>query len=382
MDPPPARLVPSRPQLQWQARSNLSVFTHTLHLLDLDLLPDWPHISESTFSNSKSSLNLQARVKSTEWALYHLFRLYSPSETLSKLSSHFPPATSIQSKNLRAGLYKWLSELKSSGILPREVVLRKTMLDECKGEKYEEVLAKFAMAVLREKFAIQGKNVHAVRKSGYKAAEGPDADNIVPLILAHRAALQQSLRTRQNLQSKATEFSEHLAQMRRDIDMSLQELQMPPHNTPGVKGDLPPNELHALREQVNLAFAGDRRWARFILEGTASSTSGPLLQKLPEWPFEHGGTAVSDHIGAEDVAEDVDEPMRQLQSLISRQQEHIDRLTRLRDSLLGGTEVRTETKLPAISSAESMTTTSAAEKVVSEIPQLRFDRHLELKLKV
>lgn len=59
--------------------SNLSVFLTNLRLLDLDLLPDWPGITPSTFVGKDAGQ--KKRVQSVEWALYQLFMIWDPDET-------------------------------------------------------------------------------------------------------------------------------------------------------------------------------------------------------------------------------------------------------------------------------------------------------------
>ena len=65
----------------WAGPSSIVTFVRCLRLLDLDLLEDWPEITEDTFSTASAKQNLQARTKCVEWSLYRLFELWSPSET-------------------------------------------------------------------------------------------------------------------------------------------------------------------------------------------------------------------------------------------------------------------------------------------------------------
>jgi hypothetical protein len=65
----------------WTGPTSIVTFVRCLRLLDLDLLEDWPEITEDTFSTAPAKLNLQARIKCVEWSLYRLFELWSPSET-------------------------------------------------------------------------------------------------------------------------------------------------------------------------------------------------------------------------------------------------------------------------------------------------------------
>ena len=108
-----------------------SLFLTNLRLLNLDTLADWPSITPSTFSN----VDARARIKAAEWSLYQLFRISDPATTAEKLQPFFPPLEPLQSINLRAALYRCLDGLKKSGILGRDVVLRKTMLDELQTDR-------------------------------------------------------------------------------------------------------------------------------------------------------------------------------------------------------------------------------------------------------
>lgn len=60
--------------------SNISLFLTNLHLLDLDLLPDWPGINTLTFTNKDATQGQKKRVQCVEWALYQLFALWDPEE--------------------------------------------------------------------------------------------------------------------------------------------------------------------------------------------------------------------------------------------------------------------------------------------------------------
>lgn len=70
----------SQPQ-SWPGRSHITTFVRCLHLLNLDLLEDWPGVTEHLFTAKVAQQNLQQRVKATEWSLYRLFELFDPAET-------------------------------------------------------------------------------------------------------------------------------------------------------------------------------------------------------------------------------------------------------------------------------------------------------------
>ncbi|KIW55657.1 hypothetical protein PV05_04388 [Exophiala xenobiotica] len=210
---------PAFARSQWHPRGHIAIFLRTLHLLDLNFLPDFPDISESTFHAAKAPANLQQRFKGVEWALYRLFELYDPGETRTTLKPHFPPSTPKESLSLRAALYKSLTELKKNGVLPRETVLRKTMLDECKGEKFEELLAAFAMVVLRQRVDVDliTTTGQVKGKRSSLADRRCDEEHIVPLILAHRVSLQKSLAKRRDLRERAATQAQELETQRQEI---------------------------------------------------------------------------------------------------------------------------------------------------------------------
>ncbi|RMZ19220.1 hypothetical protein D0859_16788 [Hortaea werneckii] len=128
--------------------SLISLFATNLRLLGLDTHPDCPALlALHTFTNPSDS---RTRIRTAEFALYHLFRIYHPATAADKLRPFYPPLEPLQSVNLRAALFRCLDTLKKNGVLGRETVLRKSMLDECQGEKFWELCLAFSALVLRK----------------------------------------------------------------------------------------------------------------------------------------------------------------------------------------------------------------------------------------
>ena len=174
--------------------SAAALFVANLRLLDLDILPDWPAITVSSFNDARG------KIKSTEYALYQLFRIHDPATTAEKLQPFFPPLEPLQSVNLRAALYRCLNEMKKNGTLPRETVLRKTMLDECQGDKFWEVCLAFSTMVL-ERVTLQIRGPHD-NSMVDKMAMSPSLsrsqqESMLPLAIAHKATLRKILREKQ-----------------------------------------------------------------------------------------------------------------------------------------------------------------------------------------
>ncbi|KEF59199.1 uncharacterized protein A1O9_04043 [Exophiala aquamarina CBS 119918] len=352
---------------QWKPRSSLAIFVSALHLLDLDTLPDWPSITVSTFhvtSNDKSaSKNLQARIKATEWALYQLFRLYSSETTRQVLSPNFPPKTPIQSLSLRAALFKTLSELKKNGRLPRESILRKTMLDECKGDKFEDLLSAFSMLVLRKFLADGGRKVLGICNSARP-------EHVVPLIIAHHVSLQTNLQKRERLGADARIHAKSLETWRANLAVRLQALS---NRQPEESNDEAFSQVsdYAFREKVVYAFAADPRWVSFLFEGNVGKTSTPQPPNedtFLKWQF---GIAVAE---PNPPILQANQPMSQLRGLISQHRVRIEHLEALQMSLLGS-----DTSAPSVTLAKAPTPARARtpEKGVSG---QRFTKHQVLDL--
>jgi HAUS augmin-like complex subunit 6 N-terminus len=132
-----------------------------LRLLQLDRLDDWPNITLKTYTTKDGqSANQKHRIQATEWILYRLFELWDPSQTqyvslapisrdypdiMQKLQPYFPSLEPLQSKKLRIALHGMLNE---SGLF--KTALRKSLLDDCKGDKILEVLVIFSTAVVKK----------------------------------------------------------------------------------------------------------------------------------------------------------------------------------------------------------------------------------------
>lgn len=441
----------SRPK--WATRSHIAIFIRALHLLDLDLLPDWPKISESSFqtttsnnSSSSSSIkasssstqpqtqtqNLHHRIKAVEWTLYRLFELYDPDEARAKLAAHFPPMTPVQSLSLRAALYRALTELKRTGALPREIVLRKTMLDECRGDKFEELIAGFAMVVLRRRCLLLdgrggGGGVSESGRAGQTRKEnladhvaapasstkggggggptstvqGPRPENpghLVPLIIAHRVLLQRSLERRRDVRGRAAAYSEALAQLQNDISARLQTASLS-ESAEDVEA-VSEEELESLRHRVTRGFGlvPDARWTTYVFEGNPSPVPRLTSESL-RWPFDDGGYGPPQFEQEDDEGEgQANAPMEELQATILRHEERIRRLVGMRESLIpsetGGEPSASASASASLSSALTAFKTaqtssrrnknefdSSSSSVLSSKTPPRFNRHQSLTLR-
>ncbi|EJT72161.1 hypothetical protein GGTG_09028 [Gaeumannomyces tritici R3-111a-1] len=259
--------------------SNISLFLTNLRLLDLDLLPDWPDINPLTFTNKDIAQGQKKRIQSVEWALYQLFDLWDEEETRVKLQPFFPPMDQVQSINLRAALLRCLENAKKTGVLGRDAVVRKTMLDECKGERLEEVLAVFSSAVLKKLAAEAHLNdpttaretpaisqVLALENRGYSV---DSSGEIATLVLAHRVSLSRLLREKAEARRRYGELAQLLDHKEKVIAERTAQAKARSADSKTRTGARPmsENEKLALWRAVRNNWTGNERWMETLLYG-------------------------------------------------------------------------------------------------------------------
>ncbi|KAJ5972956.1 uncharacterized protein N7479_002874 [Penicillium vulpinum] len=264
---------PVRPKpLDWPGPSHLDVFIRNLKLLHLDQREDWPGISLRTLTST--SQNQRQRIRLIEWALYNLYTIWDSEGAQNKLRPFFPPLEPLQSVNLRAALFRCLGELKKNGDLGREIILRKTMLDDCKGDKFEELLAGFSTAVLRRVVAVSADDMlwkPTMKLSTAIAITPTDYKNLLPLILAHQVSLgsvgERHIRVRdayhrfsQLLDDKMVEFTERANEESADCMNDMQ------------------SDSEILMRELQANWLGSEEWATALLEGGSQSSTDAFLE--------------------------------------------------------------------------------------------------------
>jgi len=126
------------------------------------------------------------------------------------------------------------------------------MLDECKGERLEEVLAVFSNAVLKK--VLQESN-----SGGHRAAAellalenfsySGERTVLSALILAHKASLSKHLREKDGLRAKYTDFVDLLNLNDRRITRRHEQLKQM-INERGSQDTISAREVRALQDQV------------------------------------------------------------------------------------------------------------------------------------
>lgn len=262
------------------APPNVSLFLTNLRLLDLDLLPDWPGLNLLTLTNKDAAQGQKKRIQCVEWALYQLFALWDPEEARNKLQPFFPPLEQVQSVNLRAALLRCLEQAKKNGVLGRDTVLRKTMLDECRGERLEEVLAVFSSAVLKKVATEEQLNSKAypavaqtlaLENRGYTG----ERNDLSSLIIAHKVSLKNKLDRKGAARAQYKHFAELLDSKERDITSRREQADATVHRSKIPR--LSDASKQELRRAVRTNWSGNERWMEALLYGDTKSQKDGVL---------------------------------------------------------------------------------------------------------
>ncbi|GIJ98555.1 hypothetical protein Aspvir_000672 [Aspergillus viridinutans] len=313
---------PLRPKsLNWAHQSHTCVFIRNLKLLQLDLQPDWPDITVRSLS--PSSQNQRQRIRAVEWALYHLVALWDPKLAHDKLRPFYPPLEPLQSVNLRAALSRVLSDLKKNGDLGRETIFRKSMLDDCKGDKVDELLAVFSTAVLRKVLASPMDSLPnpAVRLSMAKGITPDEYQLMLPLILAHRVSLATMGERRSRIMDVHEKFSQLLDSKETQLDDRSKE--GPP--------DLPKDvaNLDVLARELKENWMGSEEWADTLLQGGARSSSDAFL----ELPFETAWSKANETTVEDLTVSTTPDLLVDLESRIARQRNRLQKWREVASSM-------------------------------------------------
>ena len=151
------------------------------------------------------------------------------------------------------------------------------MLDECKGEKFEEVISTMALVVLRKACKLRHPELDL------EQIDHIPKDHLVPLIFAYKHSLQQSLQHRELIRQRTRENSQKLESVQIDLGKRLEETE---------KGfqTVDEQDLMRLSDMVRSVWTGDDRWCDVLLQGRTHSINA-LLHK----PLELASTASSDY---------------------------------------------------------------------------------------
>lgn len=208
---------------------------------------------------------------------------------LQKLQPFFPPHEQLQSLNLRNALFRCLEQAKKNGALGRDTLLRKTMLDECKGDRVEEVLAVFSNAVLKRVIQSASCGEHpalaqqlALENFSYHGERA----TLASLILAHKASLGKHMRNKEEVRAKYNDFSSLLDLNDRRIARRHEQLKQIVEDN-GSRDQISGKEATIIQGQVQMNWSGKSEWLEGILFGDSKAHAEGLLSTRFDKVWKH-----------------------------------------------------------------------------------------------
>ncbi|KAI7205141.1 hypothetical protein D0869_00766 [Hortaea werneckii] len=340
------------------SHSLISLFATNLRLLGLDTHPDCPApLTLHTFINPTDS---RTRIRTAEFALYHLFRLYHPATAADKLRPFYPPLEPLQSVNLRAALFRCLDNLKKNGVLGRETVLRKSMLDECQGEKFWELCLTFSALVLRK--SVLEREQRGAGEFGVPIAERlgtasglrrSEKDVLTPLAIAHRVSLSRGLDERERKKQAFARLYDVLVEKEAELARRKEKVQQ---TASGLADQVA--SVDGVEQSVKKGWHGNRELQKVLINGDTSAGGDAVLTR----PL-HKLTAATD----KELPQTERGLLENLAYSAARQQHRVRKWQSMHESLLAK---RQPTSIPATIPEEG-----------TKAGILRFDKHHDLSIR-
>lgn len=211
---------------------------------------------------------------------------------LQKLHPFFPALEHAQSVNLRDALYRRLNELRKEGVFGREAILRKTMLEDCRGAKFEEILFLFSSAVLRKVLLSKNDRRQHANAIQLSTAFNPDLqDRTVMrlLTIVYRSSLSAFLRDKQDRRLAYRAANEGLyyktLQIRRRYSQATATLKSVPTSSAQM------TEESRVKRRLQKSWVGNVRWLKVVLYGDEEQVADSSLGL----PFERVWGCVQNH---------------------------------------------------------------------------------------
>lgn len=234
------------------------------------------------------------------------------------------------------------------------------MLDECKGEKFFEVLASFSAIVLKKVLASQpapqSKTAVARKLATSTSLSNQEQASLLPLAIAHRAALVNLLRKKEEKRARYMDFANLLDTKAEEINKRIRKAVGTPRS---IKPAVPQREADAIKKQLKDNWIGDQRWVDVILHGDDAQADAGFLNA----PFQKVWRVVDQGRRLEDAVPEVG-LLENLQLRVDEQKARLDKWKEFHTRMQGGMAASNTPKESNIAAKE-----------------FKFDDHLQFQLR-
>ncbi|KAL7753596.1 hypothetical protein RI367_000527 [Sorochytrium milnesiophthora] len=282
--------------------SSCALLITNLHLLGF---PDCAQLT-SPHVFARGPVNANQRL--FESIVHFLLTRLDPARARRSFRLCYPCIDKDSAREFRNAVYKWLEEIKSD--VPGEFFIRRSLLDECRGERFEGVLLSLSNLVLVAEMNGEALRQHPAfvactpkqavstlsteQESRVKAAVESEVQEYQELMLQHSDRQQQWKLHADELTAEIATIKQHIADLhhqhtvlRRDAPHILSQ-QIPMQ--PDIARERIEQTLqeHAVLRQELFAVARESRRARQIVDGVATDAhqapaidGRAMLQTLP-----------------------------------------------------------------------------------------------------
>lgn len=147
------------------------------------------------------------------------------------------------------------------------------MLDDCRGEKFDELLAVFSTAVLRKLVTVSGGEMQwnlAMKLSTAGSITPVEYQNILPLILAHQVSLSAAGARRARVHETYDQFSRLLDDKKTELSKRARKS--------ACEKDHAPADPENLARELQANWLGSEEWATALLDGGSQSSTDSFLE--------------------------------------------------------------------------------------------------------
>jgi len=235
------------------------------------------------------------------------------------------------------------------------------MLEECKGEKFFEVLALFSGIVLKKVLASRskGKKKTAVARKLATATilTVEQQQSLLPLAIAHKAALVNILKHKKEQRRKFADFESLLDVKATEINQRIRKCKETPRARRPV---IPQKEADGIKKQLRDNWIGNQEWLDIMLHGDHVQAEDAFLNTSfnKVWYMIGQGRRLGDAAPETSLLEN-------LQSRVEEQQARLKKWQVFHDTLQN----------------EEATSCSVPAKAPTAAKEFRFDDHLQLQLR-
>jgi hypothetical protein len=233
------------------------------------------------------------------------------------------------------------------------------MLDECKGDKFFEVLASFSTAVLKKTLAMQISAENpplALSLSTATALSKSTQASLLPLAIAHKGALTNILKRKEEKRARFHNFERLLNAKADEINRRLVKSKATPRTQ---KNLVPEKEAVVIKKQLRDNWVGNQKWLDVMLHGDEVSIENAFLDARFDdvWEMVQSGGKLEDAVPEPGLLED-------LQSRVEEQRTRLQEWKQFHEGLKrdGSAPARSD-KVPQARAKE-----------------IKFDDHLALQL--